>query len=81
MKTKMEKIPIANLGRWFRLVTSPYYRDFYLQSHSAIKGTARPTHHFVLRNDVIRDLPSHKVPELVSFNADQLYRTGVNTAS
>jgi len=31
-----------------RVVTSPYYRDFYLQSHSGVKGTARPTHYFML---------------------------------
>jgi eukaryotic translation initiation factor 2C len=31
-----------------RVVTSPYYDDFYLQSHSGIKGTARPTHYFPL---------------------------------
>jgi eukaryotic translation initiation factor 2C len=31
-----------------RVVTSPYYRDFYLQSHSGLKGTARPTHYFLL---------------------------------
>lgn len=34
-----------------KLVTSPYYQDFFLQSHSGIKGTAKPTHYFVLRND------------------------------
>lgn len=32
------------------LVTSPYYQDFYLQSHVAIKGTARPAHYFVIEN-------------------------------
>ena len=35
-----------------RLVTSPYYNDFYLQSHSGIKGTARPTHYFVVKNTI-----------------------------
>jgi eukaryotic translation initiation factor 2C len=41
-------------GTWVdRGVTSPYYRDFYLQSHSGIKGTARPTHYFTLVNDGI----------------------------
>jgi eukaryotic translation initiation factor 2C len=35
-----------------RLVTSPYYQDFYLQSHSGIKGTAKPTHYFVLEDGV-----------------------------
>ncbi|KAK7186103.1 piwi domain-containing protein [Paraphaeosphaeria sporulosa] len=33
------------------VVTSPHYQDFYLQSHAAIKGTARPAHYFVVKND------------------------------
>lgn len=33
-------------------VTDPYYSDFYLQSHKAIKGTARPCHYFVLNNEI-----------------------------
>jgi eukaryotic translation initiation factor 2C len=48
-----------------KLVTSPYYQDFYLQSHSGVKGTARSTHYFVLQNDIpgltlesLRDLVS-----------------------
>lgn len=60
-------------------VTHPYYGDFYLQSHNAIKGTARPCHYFVLRNDMnisMPDLqafvsspkpqtsPSQKIPQL-----------------
>ncbi|KAK5131247.1 hypothetical protein LTR16_000930, partial [Cryomyces antarcticus] len=28
----------------------PYYFDFYLQSHNALVGTARPAHYFVLEN-------------------------------
>ncbi|TKA73489.1 hypothetical protein B0A49_07141 [Cryomyces minteri] len=28
----------------------PYYFDFYLQSHKALVGTARPAHYFVLEN-------------------------------
>ncbi|KAH7068120.1 Piwi domain-containing protein [Paraphoma chrysanthemicola] len=35
-----------------QLVTSPYYQDFYLQSHSGIKGTAKPAHYFVLENNI-----------------------------
>ncbi|PSN66109.1 Piwi-domain-containing protein [Corynespora cassiicola Philippines] len=33
------------------VITSPYLQDFFLQSHSARIGTARPTHYFVIRND------------------------------
>ena len=32
-------------------VVSPVAFDFYLVSHWALKGTARPTHYHVLRND------------------------------
>lgn len=32
-------------------VTSPFENDFYLCSHSAIKGTARPMHYHVLINE------------------------------
>lgn len=35
-------------------VTSPYFQDFYLQSHDAIKGTAKPAHYFVLVNEMGR---------------------------
>lgn len=31
-------------------VTHPYYFDFYLQSHHAPAGTAKPTYYFVLEN-------------------------------
>ncbi|KAF2024621.1 hypothetical protein EK21DRAFT_16371, partial [Setomelanomma holmii] len=34
------------------VVTSPFFMDFYLQSHAAIKGTAKPCRYFVLRNDM-----------------------------
>jgi eukaryotic translation initiation factor 2C len=33
-------------------ITSPYYSDFYLQSHNGIKGTARPAHYFPLVNEM-----------------------------
>ncbi|CAO2651958.1 Nn.00g002410.m01.CDS01 [Neocucurbitaria sp. VM-36] len=33
-------------------VTSPYFQDFYLQSHDGIKGTAKPAHYFVLENEM-----------------------------
>ncbi|KAF9003115.1 Piwi-domain-containing protein [Hymenopellis radicata] len=32
-------------------VTSPLFKDFYLQSHAAIKGTSRSGHYIVLRDD------------------------------
>jgi hypothetical protein len=33
-------------------VTHPCYFGFYLQSHTPVKGTARPTYYVVLRNDM-----------------------------
>ncbi|KAK3720601.1 Protein argonaute [Vermiconidia calcicola] len=33
-------------------VTNPFENDFYLNSHAAIKGTARPMHYHVLLNEV-----------------------------
>ncbi|KAF2648958.1 stem cell self-renewal protein Piwi, partial [Lophiostoma macrostomum CBS 122681] len=33
-------------------VTSPYFRDFFHQTHNAIKGTARPAHYFVVKNEI-----------------------------
>lgn len=42
-----------------------YFSDFYLQSHNAIKGTARPCYYYVLNNgmeiplDVLQDIVSH----------------------
>ncbi|KAH9867104.1 hypothetical protein IAQ61_007696 [Plenodomus lingam] len=34
------------------VVTSPYFSDFYLQSHDGIKGTAIPAHYFQLVNEM-----------------------------
>jgi len=34
-----------------RDVTHPFEYDFYLNSHSAIQGTARPTHYHVLLDE------------------------------
>ena len=41
-----------------QVVTHPLCYDFYLQSHSAIQGTARAAHYFVLRNDMKLE-PNH----------------------
>jgi hypothetical protein len=62
-------------GTWVdRAVTSPYYRDFFLQSHSGIKGTARPTHYFFLRNDEIPTCKSTaQLRELVSFSRSEIW--------
>ncbi|KAL5450265.1 hypothetical protein PMIN07_001265 [Paraphaeosphaeria minitans] len=34
------------------VITSPYSMDFYLQSHAAIQGTAKPAHYFVIENEM-----------------------------
>lgn len=34
------------------VVTSPYFQDFFLQSHDGIKGTAKPAHYFTLVNEM-----------------------------
>jgi eukaryotic translation initiation factor 2C len=46
------------------IVTSPYYTDFYLQSHNGIKGTARPAHYFVLKNEMA--MTTQQLQDLVS---------------
>jgi eukaryotic translation initiation factor 2C len=33
-------------------ITSPYYLDFYLQSHNGLKGTAKSAHYFLLVNEM-----------------------------
>jgi eukaryotic translation initiation factor 2C len=47
------------------VVTNPYFTDFYLQSHNGIKGTARPAHYFVLRNEMA--MTTEQLEDLVSF--------------
>lgn len=47
-------------------VTSPYYRDFYLQSHRGVKGTARSTHYFVIKDEQNPDLKPLDLPLKVS---------------
>ncbi|KAL8772277.1 MAG: hypothetical protein Q9209_002489 [Squamulea sp. 1 TL-2023] len=43
-------------------VTVSYHWDFYLQSHSAIKGTARPAHYVVLHDEIIQEAAKEKNP-------------------
>ncbi|KAF2451923.1 Piwi-domain-containing protein [Karstenula rhodostoma CBS 690.94] len=52
------------------VVTSPHYQDFYLQSHAGIKGTARPAHYFVVRND-----PKTSLAELRQFRSHYYLRS------
>ncbi|KAI7198315.1 hypothetical protein KC324_g3853, partial [Hortaea werneckii] len=35
-----------------QVIAHPYSFDFYLQSHQAVKGTARSAHYFVLQNEM-----------------------------
>lgn len=49
-----------------RLVTSPYYQDFFLQSHIGIKGTAKPAHYFVVEDGGIPNLGLEQLRDLVS---------------
>lgn len=34
------------------LFSTAYFRDFYLQAHDGIKGTAKPAHYFILSDDM-----------------------------
>ena len=45
-------------------ITSPYYLDWFQQSHDALQGTARPAHCFVLENGILgtKGSPSHQGP-------------------
>lgn len=47
-----------------QVVTSSANMDFYLQSHAAIKGTARSSHYYVLCNEM--KLTSDRLQSLVS---------------
>ncbi|KAF2153954.1 stem cell self-renewal protein Piwi [Myriangium duriaei CBS 260.36] len=35
-----------------RSITSPYIHDFFLQAHQGLKGTAKPAHYVVCRDDI-----------------------------
>lgn len=46
------------------VVTSPYYMDFYLQSHKPLQGTAKPAHYFVIENEM--GMSEQNIRQLVS---------------
>lgn len=56
-----------------RGVTEEGFWDFYLQSHAAIKGTARPAHYVVVLDEVLRD-HAKKMKEPDQFAANELER-------
>jgi len=37
-------------------VTSPYFKEFFLQSHSGLQGTTKPAHYFVVQDDMKWDV-------------------------
>ncbi|KAK4653662.1 Protein argonaute [Podospora pseudocomata] len=56
-----------------REVTHPFQYDFYLCSHVAIKGTARPVHYTVLHDEV--KLPPAKLQEMIYHQCYQYVRS------
>lgn len=53
-------------------VTNPFENDFYLCSHAAIKGTARPCHYYVLANEA--DMSNNQLHTLLYEHAYQYQR-------
>ncbi|TKA22357.1 hypothetical protein B0A50_08176 [Salinomyces thailandicus] len=53
-------------------VTHPFENDFYLASHAAIKGTARPMHYHVLLNEA--DMPNEEIQTLIYEHCYQYIR-------
>jgi len=39
-----------------KTVVSPYFKEFFLQSHAGLVGTARPAHYFVVQDDMDWDV-------------------------
>lgn len=54
------------------IVTSPYFVDFFLQSHNGLKGTARSAHYFVLQNGM--GLSTVKLQDFVSIFFNELFQ-------
>ncbi|KAH9826384.1 putative argonaute family protein [Teratosphaeria destructans] len=53
-------------------VTHPFENDFYLNSHAAIKGTARPMHYHVLMNEP--KMPNEEIQTLIYEHSYQYMR-------
>ena len=47
--------------------------DFYLQSHTAIDGTARPAHYFVLLDEIFKNHTLQELPRPFENPSDYLY--------
>lgn len=46
-------------------VTSPYFTEFYLQSHAGIQGTAKAARYFVLENEM--GMSANELQDLVKY--------------
>ena len=56
-----------------RDVTHPFEYDFYLNSHSAIQGTARPVHYHVLIDEI--GLDANKLQKMIYEHSYQYVRS------
>jgi eukaryotic translation initiation factor 2C len=54
-------------------VTHPFEYDFYLNSHSAIQGTARPTHYHVLMDE--QKMPPSELQNMIYEHCYQYMRS------
>jgi len=59
-------------------ITSPAYDNFYLQSHSGLIGTSRPSHYIILRNEI--GLPLATCQRL-SFDLCHVYASATRSVS
>ncbi|EJF65736.1 Piwi-domain-containing protein [Dichomitus squalens LYAD-421 SS1] len=59
-------------------ITNPNYEDFYLQSHSGLLGTSRPTHYVVLANETGLD---SKTIQLLTYHLCHMYASATRAVS
>ncbi|UJO25254.1 hypothetical protein CLAFUW4_14243 [Fulvia fulva] len=59
-------------------VRLPNHFDFYLQAHNALKGTAKPCHYFVLKNDM--NLTTHQL-QMITNSLSWVYATSLTPIS